>query len=162
MLHGYDDQGSRFDSKGSFVNWWQPSDATGFKSKTGKLVSQFDAYEALPGKFVNGNLTLGENIADLGGLRVAYDALKMAESGKTDPKVEGYTQDQRFYMNWATVWRRNYTDKEMAVRLVTDSHAPAKFRAIGAPSNFESFAEAFGCKPGDAMVRPADKKIAIW
>ena len=162
MLHGYDDQGSRFDAKGSFVNWWQPSDATGFKSKTSKLVSQFDAYEAMPGKFVNGNLTLGENIADLGGLRVAYDALKMAENGKTDPKLDGYTQDQRFYMNWATVWRRNYTDKEMAVRLVTDSHAPAKFRAIGAPSNFESFAAAFGCKPGDAMVRPADKKIAIW
>jgi putative endopeptidase len=163
MIHGYDDQGSRFDAKGSFANWWQPADAEGFKGKTTMLVEQFDAYEALAGKNVNGNLTLGENIADLGGLTVAHAAMLAAQGqGYTDPMVDGLTQDQRFFGNWATVWRRNYTDKEMNVRLVTDAHAPARFRANGAPSNMPAFAAAFGCKDGDPMVRPDAKRIAIW
>ena len=162
MLHGYDDQGSRFDAKGSFANWWQPSDAEGFKAKTARLVEQFNGYEALPGKKVNGNLTLGENIADLGGLTVALDALRIAQANNKIGAIDGYTQEQRFFMNWATVWRRNYTDKEMTVRLVTDSHAPAKFRAIGTPSNMEAFAAAFQCKNGDAMVRSGENRIAIW
>jgi len=163
MLHGYDDQGSRFDAKGSFANWWQPTDAEGFKAKTGMLVAQFEGYEALPGKKVNGKLTLGENIADLGGLTVAYDALKLAQGeGFVDPMTDGFSQDQRFFMNWATVWRRNFTEKELNVRLVTDSHAPARFRANGAPSNLPSFAAAFACKAGDPMVRADDQRIAIW
>jgi putative endopeptidase len=162
MLHGYDDQGSRFDAKGSFANWWQPSDAEGFKAKTAQLVEQFNGYEALPGKKVNGNLTLGENIADLGGLTVALDALRIAQATNKIEAIDGYTQEQRFFMNWATVWRSNYTDKEMTVRLVTDSHAPGKFRAIGAPSNMEAFATAFQCKTGDAMVRSGGDRIAIW
>ncbi|MBK8070243.1 MAG: peptidase [Rhodanobacteraceae bacterium] len=163
MLHGYDDQGSRFDAKGSFANWWQPSDAEGFKSRTTMLVEQFNGYEALAGKFVNGSLTLGENIADLGGLTVAYDALKLAQGeGFVDPMTDGLTQDQRFFINWGTVWRRNFTEKELAVRLVTDSHAPARFRANGAPSNMPAFATAFSCKAGDPMVRGEDQRIAIW
>jgi putative endopeptidase len=162
MLHGYDDQGSRFDAKGSFANWWQPSDAEGFKAKTTQLVGQFNAYEALPGKKVNGNLTLGENIADLGGLTVALDALRIDLANKKVAELDGYSQEQRFFMNWATVWRRNYTEKEMSVRLVTDSHAPAKFRAIGTPSNMDAFTAAFQCKPGDAMVRSGVDKITIW
>ncbi len=163
MIHGYDDQGSRFDAKGSFANWWQPADAEGFKSKTTMLVEQFDAYEALAGKNVNGNLTLGENIADLGGLTVAHAAMVAAQgAGYSDPMVEGLTQDQRFFVNWATVWRRSYTDKELNVRLVTDPHAPARFRANGAPSNMPAFAAAFGCKDGDPMVRPEAQRIAIW
>ena len=160
MIHGYDDQGSRFDAKGSFANWWQPKDAEGFKGKTTRLVEQFDAYEALAGKNVNGNLTLGENIADLGGLTVAFDALKLAEGGTPDPMVDGLSRDQRFFLNWATVWRRHYTDQELNVRLVTDAHAPARFRANGAPSNLPAFAAAFGCKDGDPMVR--HDRIAIW
>ncbi len=163
MLHGYDDQGSRFDAAGSFNNWWEPSDAEGFKAKTEQLVAQFDAYEALPGKFVNGNLTLGENIADLGGLTVAYDALKLAQGEDyADPTIDGLSQDQRFFMNWATVWRRNYTDKEMEVRLTTDSHAPGKFRAVGPLENMPAFAAAFECSDDDAMVRSGDDRIAIW
>lgn len=163
MLHGYDDQGSRFDAKGSFANWWQPSDAEGFKTKTLMLVEQFNAYEALAGKKVNGLLTLGENIADLGGLTVAHDALKLAQGeGYVDPMTGGLSQDQIFFLNWGTVWRRGYTDKEMNVRLVTDSHAPARFRANGAPSNMPAFATAFGCKPDDPMVRGDDQRIAIW
>ncbi len=163
MIHGYDDQGSKFDAKGNFDNWWTDADRAGFEARTGKLVEQFDAYESIDGIHVNGTLTLGENIADLGGLSTAYDALKAAQGeGFVDPMIDGFTQEQRFFMNWATVWRRNFTDNELKVRLNTDSHSPASFRAIGAPSNMDTFARAFECKPGDAMVRPDDVKVVIW
>ncbi|MFP7721964.1 M13 family metallopeptidase [Lysobacter sp. A3-1-A15] len=162
MIHGYDDQGSRFGPTGNFENWWTESDATGFSGLTGKLEKQFNAYEAKPGKMVNGRLTLGENIADLGGLAVAYDAMKKATDGSADPMTEGMTRDQRFFANWATVWRRNFTDKELDVRLATDSHAPANFRAMGAPSNLPAFAAAYECKAGDAMVRGGDDQVVIW
>jgi putative endopeptidase len=162
MIHGYDDQGSRFDAKGNFENWWSDKDKTGFAERTSRLVEQFDAYESIEGLHVSGNLTLGENIADLGGLAVAYDALQRELQDKRVGEIDGYTPDQRFFMNWATVWRRNFKPEELKVRLTTDSHAPANFRAIGAPSNLPAFAQAFSCKEGDAMVRSADKKIAIW
>jgi putative endopeptidase len=162
MIHGYDDQGSRFSASGKFENWWTPEDAKGFAERGEKLVAQFDAYEVAPGKKVNGKLTLGENIADLGGLAVSYDALQRATAGEADPKVEGLTRDQRFFANWATVWRRAYRPEEAAVRLVTDPHAPSMFRAVGTPSNMEAFAKAFSCKAGDAMVRDGDTRIVIW
>ena len=162
MTHGYDDQGSRFDASGKFQNWWTEADTKGFMSRTDKLVNQFSAYEAAPGLHVNGKLTLGENIADLGGLATAYDAMKKATEGSEDPMVEGLSRDQRFFANWATVWRRNFTDEELKVRIATDPHAPANFRAIGAPSNLPAFAAAFQCKPGDAMVREGDAQVVIW
>ena len=162
MIHGYDDQGSRFDAKGNFENWWTEADAKGFSGLTDQLVAQFDAYEAMPGKKVNGKLTLGENIADLGGLAIAYDAMKKATEGTEDPMTDGMTRDQRFFANWATVWRRNFTDQELEVRLTTDPHAPANFRAIGAPSNLPQFAAAFDCKAGDAMVRGDGDRVVIW
>lgn len=162
MLHGYDDQGSQFDKDGNNINWWSEQDLKNFQARTGKLVAQFDDYVAIDGLHVKGQLTLGENIADLGGLTVAYDAMKLAEAGQADPKADGYTQDQRFFMNWATVWRRNFTPDELKVRLNTDPHAPAMFRANGTPSNSDAFAAAFSCKAGDPMVRTGDKKVAIW
>jgi putative endopeptidase len=162
MTHGYDDQGSRFGPTGKFENWWTPADAEGFKSRTGKLVAQFDGYKAANGKALNGNHTLGENIADLGGLATAYDAFTKATAGQPDPKIDGLTRDQRFFYNWATVWRRNFTTEELERRLQTDEHALAEFRAIGAPSNMQAFAAAFGCKPGDPMVRDGDKQVVIW
>ncbi|MCY7354040.1 MAG: peptidase [Lysobacter sp.] len=162
MIHGYDDQGSRFGPSGNFENWWTPADAKGFSGLTDKLVNQFSGYEAVKGKMVNGKLTLGENIADLGGLAVAYDAMQKAAAGAPDPKADGLTRDQRFFANWATVWRRNFTPEELNVRLTTDPHAPANFRAMGAPSNLPAFATAFQCKTGDAMVRDGDKQIVIW
>ncbi|MCA1714746.1 MAG: peptidase, partial [Gammaproteobacteria bacterium] len=162
MIHGYDDQGSRFGPSGNFEVWWTDEDSASFKNLTDKLITQFNGYEAVPGKKVNGNLTLGENIADLGGLAVAYDALQKAVAGTPDPKTEGLTRDQRFFANWATVWRRKFTPEELNVRLATDAHAPANFRAIGAPSNLPAFAAAYACKPGDAMVRDGDKRIVIW
>jgi putative endopeptidase len=166
--HGFDDEGSQFDGAGNNVNWWTKEDRAKFDARTDKLVQQFDDYTPIkdkPDAHVNGKLTLGENIADLGGLNVAYDALQAAlkknpeEAGKT---IDGYTEDQRFFLNWARVWRGSIREKQALLRLNTDPHAPASLRAIGAPSNMEAFAAAFQCKPGDAMVRPADKQVKIW
>jgi putative endopeptidase len=165
MLHGYDDQGSQFDAKGNFANWWQAADKKGFEARTAKLVKQFDDYVSIDGIHVKGQLTLGENIADLGGTTVSFDALQkaLADAGKSpDEKIDGYTENQRFWLNWATVWRRNFRPEELKVRLNTDPHAPANFRAIGAPSNEPSFAQAFQCKSGDKMVRPDDQRVVIW
>ena len=161
MTHGYDDQGSRFGPTGNFENWWTPADAKGFSGLTGKLVNQFNEYKVGDQK-VNGSLTLGENIADLGGLATAYDALQKASAGKEDPKIDGFTRDQRFFFNWATVWRTKYTAENAKVRLATDPHAPAQFRAMGAPSNLPTFAAAFQCKTGSPMVRTGDKQVVIW
>jgi len=161
MTHGYDDQGSRFGPTGNFENWWTPADSKGFAGLTGKLVNQFNEYKVGDQK-VNGSLTLGENIADLGGLATAYDALQKASAGKEDAKVDGFTRDQRFFFNWATVWRTKYTAENAKVRLATDPHAPAQFRAMGAPSNLPTFAAAFQCKAGSPMVRAGDKQVVIW
>jgi putative endopeptidase len=166
--HGFDDEGSQFDGAGNNVNWWTKDDRAKFDTRTAKLVQQFNDYTPIkdqPDAHVNGKLTLGENIADLGGLNVAYDALQAAlkqnpeEAGK---KIDGYTEDQRFFLNWARVWRGNIREKQALLRLNTDPHAPASLRAIGAPSNMPAFATAFQCKPGDAMVRGDDKQVKIW
>ena len=162
MTHGYDDQGARFGPTGNFEQWWTDADGKAFAARTGKLVDQFDHYTTTDGGKVNGKLTLGENIADLGGLNTAYDAMKKAVGDTPDPKTDGLTRDQRFFLNWATVWRRNFTPEELKVRLTTDPHAPANFRAIGTPSNMPAFAAAFQCKAGDPMVRADDKKVVIW
>jgi putative endopeptidase len=163
--HGFDDQGSQFDGAGNNANWWTQEDREKFDARTDKLVAQFDAYAPIadqPDKRVNGRLTLGENIGDLGGLNFAYDAMEKATAGQPDPKIDGLTRDQRFFLNWARVWRGNIRDKAQLVLLNTDPHAPAKFRAIGAPSNMPAFAKAFSCKSGDAMVRDGDKQVRIW
>ncbi|MGN6512840.1 MAG: M13 family metallopeptidase [Lysobacteraceae bacterium] len=162
MTHGYDDQGSRFDATGNMVNWWTDADAKAFAARTDKLVDQFNGYEALPGIKVNGKLTLGENIADLGGLATAYDAMHAATAGKPDPMTDGLSRDQRFFLNWATVWRDKMTPDFKKVLVATNPHAPAEFRAIGAPSNLTAFAEAFHCKAGDPMVRADDTRVVIW
>ncbi|GAA3929132.1 M13 family metallopeptidase [Luteimonas lutimaris] len=163
--HGFDDKGSQFDGAGNNVNWWTKADRERFEARADKLVAQFDAYAPLadqPDKHVNGKLTLGENIGDLGGLNFAYDALQAADGDKPDPMIDGLSRDQRFFLSWARVWRGNIRDKAQLVLLNTDPHAPAKFRAIGAPSNMPAFAEAFGCKAGDPMVRPEDQRVRIW
>ncbi|HWU78315.1 MAG TPA: M13 family metallopeptidase [Rhodanobacter sp.] len=166
--HGFDDEGSQFDGAGNNVNWWSKDDRAKFDARTAKLVQQFNDYTPIkdqPDAHVNGKLTLGENIADLGGLNVAYDALQVAlkqHPEEANKKIDGYTEDQRFFLNWARVWRGNIREKQALLRLNTDPHAPASLRAIGAPSNMPAFATAFQCKSGDAMVRPADKQVKIW
>jgi len=165
MGHGYDDQGSKFDAQGNNVNWWTDADRKAFEERTARLAAQFDSYEALPGKHVNGRLTMGENIGDLGGLNAAYDALQMAlkkNPKEASEKIGGYTQDQRFFLNWARVWRGNIRPEAQLTLLNTDPHAPAQFRAIGAPSNMPAFAQAFQCKSDAQMVRSGDKQVKIW
>ena len=166
--HGFDDEGSQFDGEGNNKNWWTDADKKKFEERTGKLVAQFNEYAPIkdkPDLHVNGKLTLGENIADLGGTAVAYDALQ--EALKKNPqeaasKIDGYTQDQRFFLNWARVWRGSVREKQAMLYLNTDPHAPASLRAIGAPSNMASFATAFQCKPDAKMVRSGDKLVKIW
>jgi putative endopeptidase len=162
MIHGYDDQGSRFAANGNFENWWSAADAKGFAERTAKLVKQFDAYEALPGLHVNGNLTLGENIADLGGLATAYDAMHLATADTPDPKVDGSSRDQRFFQSFGTAWRSQRTPDNVKVMLASDPHSPPQFRAIGAPSNLPAFAAAFGCKEGAPMARSGEGRVVIW
>jgi putative endopeptidase len=165
MGHGYDDQGSKFDAQGNNVNWWTDADRKAFEARTAKLAAQFDSYEPLPGKHVNGQLTMGENIGDLGGLNAAYTALQMALSknpAEAKKKIDGYTEDQRFFLNWGRVWRGSIRPEAQITLLNTDPHAPAQFRAIGAPSNMPEFAQAFQCKPGDAMVRSPETQVKIW
>jgi len=162
MTHGYDDQGSRFGPTGNFEEWWAKDDAVRFKALTGKLVRQYDSYDAAPGLKVNGHLTLGENIADLGGLSVAYDAMQRATAGKPDPRIEGLTRDQRFFLGWATAFRSQYTPEQLKVLVASNPHAPDLVRASGAPKNVPAFATAFDCKAGDPMLHSGDQRVAIW
>ena len=165
MTHGYDDEGSQFDALGNNSNWWTEDDRTQFDARTARLVKQFDDYVVLDGLHVKGKLTLGENIADLGGLNVAYDALQMAlkkNPAEAKAKMDGFTEDQRFFLGFARVWRTNTLPGDAKVRLNTDPHAPGQFRAIAAPSNMPAFAQAFSCKAGDAMVRGGDAQVKIW
>ncbi len=162
IMHGFDDQGSQFDAMGNNVNWWTDADMKAFTERTGKLVKQFDDYVAIDDLHVKGQLTLGENIGDLGGVTIAYDALQHDLMNKRIGLIDGLTQDQRFFMNFATIWRNNMRPEALKVMLNTNPHSPAMFRANGAPSNMDAFAQAFECKAGDKMVRSGDSKVIIW
>ena len=162
LMHGFDDQGSKFDASGNFVSWWTEDDRQQFEARTRKLVEQFNGYVAIDALNVNGELTLGENIADLGGLLVAYDAFQGTAQAKAGKKIDGLTPDQRFFLAFAQGWRRSYRPEALKLQVNTDPHAPANFRVSGPVSNMESFARAFGCQAGDAMVNPASTRVAIW
>ncbi|HZF72847.1 MAG TPA: M13 family metallopeptidase, partial [Gemmatimonadaceae bacterium] len=155
MTHGFDDQGAQFDPQGNLRNWWSAADLAKFKTGTGLVASQYDSYTVLDSLHVNGKLTLGENLADLGGLSIAYAALEkaLAEKGRP-PLIDGFTPEQRFFLAWAQIWRGNITPEAQRVRINTDPHSPGEWRTNGPLSNLPQFAAAFGCKPGDAMVRP--------
>jgi len=164
-LHGFDDKGSQFDGQGNNRNWWTKDDRERFEARAQRLIDQAGSYAPLknfPDKKANGKLTLGENIADLGGLNVSFDALQKADGGKPDPKIDGFSREQRFFMSFATVWASSIRDQAQLVRLNTDPHAPNGFRASASPSNMPAFAKAFSCKAGDAMVRGDDVRVQIW
>jgi putative endopeptidase len=163
MGHGFDDSGSQYDADGNLKNWWTDADHAAFKARTDLLVKQFDAYEPLPGEHINGRLTLGENIGDLGGLEVAFNALEKAlqKKGKPAP-IDGFTPEQRFFLSWAQIWRGAMRDEAMRVQLNTNPHSPLKFRTLGPLSNMPEFYQAFGCHEGDKMVRPPDVRVIIW
>ncbi|MEM7081663.1 MAG: M13-type metalloendopeptidase [Pseudomonadota bacterium] len=160
--HGFDDQGRKSDGDGNLRDWWTEQDAVEFKRRADGLVAQYAAFEPLPGEFVNGELTLGENIGDLAGLTMAYRAYRLSLKGVEAPVIDGYTGDQRFFMGWAQVWRRLYRDDELRRRLLTDPHSPSKYRVNGIVANMPDFHRAFNVKPGDGLYRSPDDIIKIW
>ena len=163
ISHGLDDSGSRFDGDGNLNNWWSEADRKNFDAKVGALATQYDAYEPVKGSFINGKFTSGENIGDLGGVAVAYTALQMYLKDKGNPGlISGFTQDQRFFMSWATVWRTKSTEKYMVNQVKTDPHSPGYFRAFGPLVNQDSFYKAFDLKPSDKLYRAPSERIKIW
>lgn len=163
MTHGFDDSGRRFDAQGNLKEWWTEADAREYTSRADRVVKQFDGYIAVDSLHLNGKLTLGENIADLGGLKIAYAALQQALAGKPRPPLmDGFTPEQRFFLAWAQVWRQQNRPENARVRVATDPHSSPKWRVNGPLSNLPEFARAFGCKSGDAMVRPDSVRAEIW
>jgi len=162
ISHGFDDEGRQFDGDGNLRDWWTAEDQQRFKARTAALVAQFNAYRVLDGQPVNGELTLGENIADLSGLAIAYKAYVISLEGKPAPVIDGYTGPQRFFFGWGQVWRRKYRDDNLRMRLAVDPHSPNSFRADGPVSNIDAFYEAFGVKPGDREYRPPAERVRIW
>lgn len=163
FTHGFDDQGAQYDETGNLRNWWSKQDADNFSALGKKYIAYFNSFEALPGVHINGELTIGENIADLGGLTLAYHALKRSLEGKPEPaKIDGFTWQQRFFISWAQVWHNNIKDEELRNRLQTDPHSPARYRINGPLKHINEFYEAFGVNEGDKMWIPADQRILIW
>ena len=163
MTHGFDDSGRQFDAQGILRDWWTPEDAAKYKAAAQLVVDQFNGYTVVDSvSHVNGRLTLGENIADLGGLTVAYHAMEKAIAGKPHPKIDGFTPEQRFFLGWAQVWRSLARPEQALNSLKTDSHSPNKWRVNGPLSNMPEFRQAFGCKEGDPMVRPESLRARIW
>ena len=161
LLHGFDDQGSKFDAKGAQRNWWTPADREKFEARTAKLEAQAGRTK-LVGLPINGKLTMGENIADLGGTTIAYDALQLALKRSPDPLVDGYTPEQRFFLNWAQIWRRNMAPESLKLMINTGPHSPSVFRTNGPLVNTPNFAKAFNCKAGDPMVADDASRVVIW
>ncbi|HEV7349698.1 MAG TPA: M13 family metallopeptidase [Telluribacter sp.] len=162
ISHGFDDSGSQYDKDGTLRNWWTPEDQARFKERAGKLSDQFDAYTVLDTVRVNGKLTLGENIGDLGGLNAAYEAFKMTKQGQSNEKIDGFTPDQRFFLAWAQVWRMNIRPETAAQLIITDPHSPGEYRTIGAPVNMDAWYEAFDVKPGDKLYIKPEDRIRLW
>jgi predicted metalloendopeptidase len=162
ITHGFDDEGRQFDVDGNVKDWWSPAVGKAFVEKAECVKKQYDAYVAIEDIKVKGDLTLGENIADLGGLKVAYDALQARLAKDPQETIDGFTAEQRFYLGWAQVWRRNWTDAALKLQVNTGPHAPGKFRVNGPLSNLPTFKAAFGCQDGDPMVRPQATRVAIW
>ena len=163
FTHGFDDEGSKYDAQGNLVNWWTEEDRARFDTLSKRLVNQYSGYEALPGEFVNGQMTLGENIADLGGLTISFHAYMKSLEGKPMPAVlHGFTHEQRFFLGWAGVWQVHYKEETLRDRLITDYHSPGNFRVIGPMSNMPEFGRAFGCSAPSVMQKPKEEQIIIW
>ncbi len=163
ITHGFDDEGRQFDSEGNLSGWWTKSDTEEFNRRAEMVRKQFDSYVAIDSLRVNGKLTLGENIADLGGLLISHGAYRRSLRGKREPApIDGLTGDQRFFLAWAQIWRAKARPEFMRLMVNTDPHAPPKFRTNGPLSNIPAFAQAFGCKQGDPMVRSDSERAQIW
>ena len=162
MTHGFDDQGRQFDADGNLRDWWTEEDAKQFKTKADMVVNQFNGFTVLDTLHVNGKLTLGENIADLGGLNMAYQAFKKTPQGMSNTKIDGFTPDQRFFLSWAQVWRGNYLPETTAQLILTDPHAPGQYRTNGPLVNIDAFYKAFDVNQGDKLFKAEKERIKIW
>lgn len=163
MTHGFDDSGAQFDAEGNLVDWWTAEDKANFEKATKSLAAQYDSYEPVKGTHVNGTFTNGENIADLGGVNISYDALQMYLKDHGNPGlISGYTQDQRFFMSWATVWRTLQKEAALINQIKTNEHAPGLYRAFGPLVNTDAFYKAFDVKEGDKHYKKPEERIKIW
>ena len=162
ITHGFDDQGRKSDGDGRLTDWWTAEDAAKFQAQARKLGAQFSAIEPLPGARINGDLTMGENIADLGGLLLALDAYHLSLKGAPAPVIDGLTGDQRVFLGWAQVWRSKNRDESLRKQLVADPHSPPQYRVDVPVRNIDAFYEAFGVKPGDKMYVPPEQRVRIW
>jgi putative endopeptidase len=162
--HGFDDQGAKYDGDGNLKDWWTAEDKKEFQKRTRALIEQYNAFEPqqLPGQHVNGALTIGENIGDLGGLTIAHKAYMLSLKGKDSPMIDGFTGPQRLFIGWAQVWRTQYRDAALSRRLATDPHSPPEFRCNGVIRNLTEFYDAFGVKEGDKLWLPAKDRVRIW
>lgn len=162
MTHGFDDQGSQYDKNGNLENWWGASDKSKFEEKVKQVVKLYDSFTVLDSLHVNGSLTTGENMADIGGIAIAYDAFKLTKQGHSTEKIDGFTPDQRFFLSFAQIWRIKLKDETVRRLIDLDPHSPAKWRVIGPLMNFTPFYQAFDVKPGQTMYRPESERIKIW
>ena len=162
MGHGFDDQGAKSDAKGVLRTWWKPEDVDAFKQRTERLADQYSQFEPLPGLHLNGHLTLGENIGDLGGLTIAHDAYLLSLVGKAPPAVDGYTADQRFFLGWAQIYRALQREQSLRNRILTDPHSPDEYRVNGVVRNVDAWYDAFQVKPGDKLYLAPDQRVHIW
>jgi putative endopeptidase len=162
MTHGFDDRGRQYAADGNLTDWWTPASADKFKARAAAVVKQYSAYTVLDGLHLNGELTQGENIADLGGVKIAYSALEKALAGQPRVAIDGFTPEQRFFLSFATIWRINIRPEALRLRVNTDPHSPGEFRANGPLSNLDEFAQAFGVPEGVPMRRPATERVEIW
>jgi putative endopeptidase len=162
MTHGFDDQGSQYDKNGNLVNWWTKEDRAKFEKLADQVVAQYNAYTLFDSVHVNGKLTEGENIADIGGVAIAYAAFKKTPQGQGNEKIDGLTPDQRFFMGFAQIWRMKTRPQRMLWRINNDPHSPEMFRVNGPVSNMPAFYEAYDVKPGDKMYRPDSIRVHIW
>jgi putative endopeptidase len=162
MGHGFDDRGRQFDPKGNLRDWWGPADVERYKVQADRVRGQFSGYTVIDTLHVNGSLTLGENLADLGGLAVAYAAMEKAYADQSRKPIDGFTPEQRFFLGWARVWRNLQTNEDLRTQVQTDPHSPAKWRINGPMSNMPEFKAAWGCKDGEPMVRAEDVRAKIW
>lgn len=162
ITHGFDDQGRQYDAAGNLQDWWTEGDAKRFTEKADQVVAQYNEKTVLDTVHVNGQLTLGENLADFGGVAIAYEAFMKTKQAKDGKVIDGFTPQQRFFLSWAQVWRANTRDEELAARIVTDPHSPNEHRCNGPLSNMPEFYKAFDVKPGDKMYRAPEQRVMIW
>jgi len=162
VTHGFDDEGRQFDAAGNLADWWSAQDAAEFVRRAQALVEQFDAYEPLPGLRINGKASLGENIADFGGLLLGLDAFKTTEQFRQGTVIGGLTPLQRYFLGYALGWMVQQREAQLRQQLLSDVHAPAKWRVLGPLANIPEFHQAFGVKPGQPMWRPEAERVRIW